>query len=542
MKTKNPSADYFRKRELEHIKKQILDDKEYEKRLIKMYNRTMNDAKTQIDAFIGKYANEEGLSYSEAKKKINSKDVEDFAERAAKYVKDRDFSDRANEELRLYNLKMRVSRLELLKREINLALIDLANAEEKELSERLKDKALEELKRQSGILGMSLKDRKQLARDSDKIVNADFHSATFSDRIWANQEWLQSKLADGIERSILRGEHPREWSRRLYGSMRDDFKQATNAANRIAVTETARVQAEVQQESRKIAGYEEYVYIAEPTACPICAPLDGKVFKAKDMKVGINHFPMHPWCKCSSAAHGHVNIEEQEQDKSTIDNVTNYEELNTYLTETYDIKVDKRFKDMNIDSVKGAFKGIELGFEQFPEVKKLLKSINIIDGDSIMGYMPTGELFFNGKLFKEDPDYFAKEVIESDGFWIKNASQKSMGIHEFGHMLEHLIVVKNETTDWMGMRIDPSTAMVQMVESEKIVGRAHDQYQNEQYEINPDYEYKSAFDMLAEISGYAKYNVQEGMAEAFTDFTVNGDKAHPLSKKIVELIKKELMK
>ena len=51
------------------------------------------------------------------------------------------------------------------------------------------------------------------------------------------------------------------------------------------------------------AGYDEYVYISEPTACDICKPLDGQHFKIKDREVGVNYYPMHPFCKCSSAAY-----------------------------------------------------------------------------------------------------------------------------------------------------------------------------------------------------------------------------------------------
>ena len=51
------------------------------------------------------------------------------------------------------------------------------------------------------------------------------------------------------------------------------------------------------------AGYEEYVYISEPTACDICKHLDGQHFKIKDREVGVNYYPMHPFCKCSSAAY-----------------------------------------------------------------------------------------------------------------------------------------------------------------------------------------------------------------------------------------------
>lgn len=298
----NPSEAYSRKRELDHIKNQIKDDQAFAKELTGLYNQRMQACQKEIEAFIGRYATEEGLSYADAMKKVQAVDVRAFEQKAAEYVKNRDFSDRANERLRLYNAKMRVSRLELLKRELNLALVDLANVEEKKLSDRLQKKAIEEIERQAGILGMSVRDRRSIQAAASVFVKADFRSATFSDRVWANQGWLQSRLANGLERSLLSGEHPRLWARRLKGIFQKDFKGASSAAARLAVTETARVQAAVQQASRERMGFDRYEYVAEPSACPICKPMDEQVFMTKDMVIGRNHFPMHPWCRCSSAA------------------------------------------------------------------------------------------------------------------------------------------------------------------------------------------------------------------------------------------------
>ena len=50
-------------------------------------------------------------------------DVTALAETARKMSQDKDFSQYANDVLAKYNLKMQVSRLELLKDEINLELI-----------------------------------------------------------------------------------------------------------------------------------------------------------------------------------------------------------------------------------------------------------------------------------------------------------------------------------------------------------------------------------------------------------------------------------
>ena len=76
---------------------------------------------------------------------------------------------------------------------------------------------------------------------------------------------------------------------------------ATYNSQRLMITEMTRVQTEVQRLSYKNAGIDEYEFIAEPSACDICKPLDGKIFKLKDMQGGINAPNMHPNCRCSTA-------------------------------------------------------------------------------------------------------------------------------------------------------------------------------------------------------------------------------------------------
>lgn len=79
------------------------------------------------------------------------------------------------------------------------------------------------------------------------------------------------------------------------------FDVSAYEAKRLVVTETARIQTAVQQEMYAVNGVEEYEYIAEPSACDVCAKLDGKAFKVTEMVPGKNAAPMHPHCHCSTA-------------------------------------------------------------------------------------------------------------------------------------------------------------------------------------------------------------------------------------------------
>ena len=68
-------------------------------------------------------------------------------------------------------------------------------------------------------------------------------------------------------------------------------------------TELARVQTEAQKQAYIKEGTEEYKFMALGDACDICMAINGKSFKVKDMMPGENAPPLHPHCRCTTAAY-----------------------------------------------------------------------------------------------------------------------------------------------------------------------------------------------------------------------------------------------
>ncbi len=128
--------------------------------------------------------------------------------------------------------------------------------------------------------------------------------ASFSDKLWQYQFELKADIEKLLIRSVTSGINPKELSPQLKKLMTEAGREnATYNANRLLISETTRIQTAIQEESYKRASIEEYEYIAEPDACPVCGALNGKIFKLTDMSPGINAPNMHPWCKCSTAPH-----------------------------------------------------------------------------------------------------------------------------------------------------------------------------------------------------------------------------------------------
>lgn len=292
------SYDYWRNRENEQHKHNITEEKKYNQELNKIYKDMMDECKRSINNFYAKYASENGITMAEAKKRASKLDIEEYARKAAKYVKTKDFTKEANDAMKIYNLTMKVNRLELLKADLGLELAKGHSKIYQLFYKALKKRSIDEFKRQSGILGKTVQNNTKLA---NSIVNASFHNATFSDRIWMHQDLLKSDLNKLLQIGLIQGKNPKT----LATELRKRFNVKQSDAERLMQTELARVQTDAQKKSYIENGFDEYEYIAcgSSDVCDTCKLMDGKVFKVKDMMPGLNAPPMHPRCHCSTAPH-----------------------------------------------------------------------------------------------------------------------------------------------------------------------------------------------------------------------------------------------
>ncbi len=300
------TPDYWIKREQAWQAEQIKDDTKRMKQIMNKLFEAQEAIQKEINANWQNFANGQGISISEAMKRADKMDVKAFANKAKKYVEEKDFSHQANQVLKLYNLTMRVNRLELLKANIGLELIAVFDDLDKYFSQNLTGAALTEFERQAGILGLSVP-KNGYNSLVESVLNGSYKVegfASFSDKLWQYQFELKADIEKLLIRSVTGGINPKALAPQLKRLMTEQGKlNATYNAQRLLITETTRIQTAIQEESYKKADIDSYEYIAEPSACPICGALNGKIFKVKDMSPGINAPNMHPFCRCSTAPH-----------------------------------------------------------------------------------------------------------------------------------------------------------------------------------------------------------------------------------------------
>lgn len=447
------SATYWKNREAEQRKHNIQDEAEYQKHIQEIYQNMIDEIEKEINGFYGKYASKEGITLAEAKKRAAKADIEALGRKAAKYVKEKNFSQQANDEMRLYNMTMKVNRLELLKAQIGLEMVAGFDEMEKYFGKILTDRAVSEFERQAGILGMTIQNNSETA---NAIVNASFHNATYSDRIWMYQDMLKNELSSLLQSGLIQGQNPR----RLATHLRKRFGVSQSNAERLMITELARVQTEAQKQSFERNGFEEYTFLALGDACPICKALDEKHFKVAKMMPGTNAPPMHPRCRCSVAAY-----EDSEDYEAWLDylskggtteewnklkkqrNSKEYSALKTkteaedYLKNVLGVN-SINLKGLTVDEINEINKSLHNIYQEYPQLQFFVQKVKTsTSGGHTAAFVSkynagkiTTEILVNPTDFKN-----IKKVVDRSvkaGYWTPKVGIEGVLRHETGHALE----------------------------------------------------------------------------------------------------------
>lgn len=551
------SKTYWRDRELEWKKKRLKDEKQYADEIQEIYANMMDSVGKEIESFFTRYANKENITMAEAKKRVSNIEIEAYQRKAKKYVKEKNFSDEANEQMRLYNLAMKVNRLELLKANIGLELVAGHDELKSYTGDKLEGAYLEEIKRNASILGDTVIDNAKMAKT---VADSSFKNATFSERIWVNQDQLKNSLSGVLSNALIQGKNPREF----IPLIRKKFDVSRCNAERLLRTEIARVQTQAQAESYEANGIDEYEYIAcsLKDVCPLCKEMDGKTFKLKDMEIGENAPPRHPNCHCALAPHsdrkeyekwldGLANGEhslrfdewkERQSEKSKgflmskvkekIEKTSNdkrYANLSTEWKNDFNIEIDESVKELNYSSVSRALKSLRNMLNQYPEINKYVKRISTSEHGAMVFRPNENDISLNPKFFKDLDAYrnLIKEQVER-GYWIKGTTIESDMVHESAHVLEFVFLNRNVNYK---NTLQKENAWNNCNEAEKIVLEAFNNLR-----AKGIIKGKKLSGLIDDISRYASESYSETMAEAFSDCFINGDNAHEISKEIKRLV------
>lgn len=325
-------SKYWEDRYRAEEKARELADKRVAYQLQGVYQQHANNIQKEIDSFWQRYADKEGITKLEAKQRADSLDMvnvgfkaKQLVERANRLrkrgqkVTSKDFTKAENDLMRLYNLKMKTSRLEVLQANIKLHQYDLALSEFEIIDKHLIESIRRENLFSAGVLNMTLGSFESSKVSADSIVYANFNNATWSSRVWERQNELRNIVKKGVADTVLRG----KGTNVLINNLKKEFDVSYSYARRLAVTESARVYSEAQKSNYETNGVEEFEVMTELKACHICQPFNGKIFKVSELVPALNAPPFHPNCRCTTVPHFRKDAHRYERDNDTDHKVSN---------------------------------------------------------------------------------------------------------------------------------------------------------------------------------------------------------------------------
>lgn len=295
----------------------LKNDEAFNARIQEYFDKSLNNIQKDIDSEFAKYAEYSNDSIAGARLAVKSTDVEAYQSEAKRIVEDAqklykkkgrpltyaDFSKDVNDRLKLYNATMRINRLEMLKSEIGQEMLDAHMKVNADLISKLNDDYLAEIKRQAGILGETVSSGGYT--DLTKLLSQREGDYTFSQRIWINQDILKAKLDELLTAATIQGQSPLKIARQLRDPVAETVNNSRYVTERIARTESARIQTQAQLDSFNKFDYDYCKWVAEPSACDVCKEISesgegGKgIYKVDD----VPYIPAHPNCRCSIAAY-----------------------------------------------------------------------------------------------------------------------------------------------------------------------------------------------------------------------------------------------
>lgn len=274
-------------------------EREYRQEIKKTLDRCYTEIRDQVELWYLRYADKEGLTLADARKRLDSADMERYAELAKIYVKNKDFSPQANADMRLYNARLKIDRLNAIEAVIDMELADAFTDMEKYFAGELEAGTAAEFDRYVEVLGANVK---RPVERIHNIVHESLKGAKWEDRLWANNERkLKAYLQTTLESALIAGKSPRA----LTKDFRKRFDVSEDDALTLLNTEMCRCQTKAAQLALTENGDEYYQYLTTNPVhpCDVCKALEDKTakkpIKVKDMVPGDNAPPMHPDCHCT---------------------------------------------------------------------------------------------------------------------------------------------------------------------------------------------------------------------------------------------------
>lgn len=281
------------------------------------FSRSISYINSQVKAVFDRYTKNGGLTESQALEQLNTKQTAEYREKLLERLSKAESKEERKTIATLLDAPAyahRISMLEALANEIYAEAVTIGAFQNTALTKRLVDIYEQGYYRRTFDIQQytgEYYDFENLSSGRVRTaISEPWNGKNYSERVWDNTFDTADKLRDIVVTGIMTGQSYKTLTDSFLAVMGEDADSGARfKASRLIRTEVNYISGKATTKAYEQAEIDEYIYIAtlDIKTCKdcgtadrkSCAELDGKHFKVKDAKAGVNKHPMHPFCRCS---------------------------------------------------------------------------------------------------------------------------------------------------------------------------------------------------------------------------------------------------
>lgn len=301
------NSDYWKKRfeQLEDAanKKGLATNAELEVQ----YMKSQRQIEGQINSWYQRFADNNNISMSEARKWLTTKELDEFKWDVKDYIKygeENELNQIWMKQLENASARYHISRLEALKLQTQQTVEVLYGNQTGALDALVKNIYTDgyyhtAYEIQKGFkIGWDIAsvDKNKLEKLISRPWAAD--GKNFSERIWSSKTSLINEVQNQLTQTCILGKAPDD----AIKNIAKKFNVSKNQSGRLVMTESAYFSSACQKDAFNDLDVEKYEIVAtlDSHTSAICQDLDGHVFDMKDYEPGVTAAPFHVFCRTTS--------------------------------------------------------------------------------------------------------------------------------------------------------------------------------------------------------------------------------------------------
>lgn len=302
------NREYWQKR-TEQLQEALLSKSDsYYDDLERQYKLVLNDIQKEISVWYMRFAKNNSITYSEAKKRLNSTELKEFKWTIQEYIKygeENSVNQAWMKQLENASTRYHITRLESLMIQFQQKMEVFFGNQLDDIDKLMRDTYKEgyyhiayELQKGFNV-GFNIQafNDKELEKVLSKPWTAD--GTNFSERVWGNyRPELINDLQTQLIQNIVKGKGPDD----AIKAIAKKFNRTRAQAGNLVMTESAYFSSLSRNDCYKDLGIGEYEIVAtlDAKTSEICRPLDGEHFPLKDYQIGITAPPFHNFCRTTT--------------------------------------------------------------------------------------------------------------------------------------------------------------------------------------------------------------------------------------------------